>query len=149
MMGGESVTTISWPAEFQADARPALCGPGRHGAVHRTRVQPAGQPANDPTSKIEGALATTLATKGSAEFLVYFNDQADTSFAKGITDWARRSQAVMERCSGRPSRARPVSVPSLTAHTPSTAPNWIANAIYVKNDSSDLVSSIAADSKVS
>jgi len=107
------------------------------------------QPANDPTSKIEAALAADLAAKGSAEFLVYFNDQADTSFAKGIIDWAQRGQAVMQTLQ-RTAKDSQAGVRSrLHGAQAEYRAYWIANAIYVASGSADLASSIAADPEVS
>jgi subtilisin family serine protease len=107
------------------------------------------QPADDPTSKIEGALAATLAAKGSAEFLVYFKDQADTSFAKGISDWARRGQAVVDTLRRTAGESQAGVRARLDGANADYRAYWIANAIYVRAGSSDLASSIAADPEVS
>ena len=106
------------------------------------------QPANDSASKIEGALASTLDAKGSAEFMVYFADQADTSFAREIDDWAQRGQAVMDTLQKTANESQAGVRAQLDAASADYRSYWIANAIYVKNGTSALASSIAADSEV-
>ena len=107
------------------------------------------QPASDPASKIEGALAATLDAKGSAEFMVYFSDQADVSFATGIKDWAQRGQAVMEALQKTANESQAGVRAQLDAARADYRAYWIVNAIFVKDGSADLVNSIAADAGVS
>jgi hypothetical protein len=117
-------------------------------AVGLLAAPAAGQPADGAASKIEGALAGSLAARGSAEFIVYFKDQADTSFAREITDWAERGQAVMQTLRRAAVHSQAGVRSRLDGAHARYRAFWIANAIYVENGSTDLVNSIAADPQV-
>jgi len=107
------------------------------------------QPASEPASKIDAALSAALDTKGSTDFMVYFSDRADVSFAEGITDWAQRGQAVMDALSKTANESQARMRAQLDAANADYRAYWIVNAIYVKNGSTDLVNGIAADAEVS
>jgi subtilisin family serine protease len=117
-------------------------------AVGLLAIPAAGQPADNAASKIEGALAASLAARGSAEFIVYFKDQADTSFAKEITGWAQRGQAVMQTLQRAADQSQAGVRSRLDGAHARYRTFWIVNAIYVENGSTDLVNSIAADPEV-
>jgi subtilisin family serine protease len=106
------------------------------------------QPSNDAASKIDAALAATLDAKGAAEFMIYFADQADTSFARDIRDWAQRGQAVMDTLQRTANDSQAAVRAQLDAAKADYVSYWIANAIHVRNGTEELASSIAANSEV-
>ncbi len=90
----------------------------------------AGLAAQDANSKVEGALQNELATGGSADFIIHFNEQADLLPANSM-DWAARGEFVYNALRTTADRSQANARAILDAAGLKYQPFIIGNGLYV------------------
>ncbi|CRK58561.1 Copper binding protein, plastocyanin/azurin family [Alloactinosynnema sp. L-07] len=104
--------------------------------------------APDSTSKIEESVTEALEAKDSADFWVYFTEQADLSGPSRITDWNDRGQAVLDALRGTADRVQAAARADLEAARADYQSFFIANALHVRGGTTALAESLANRSEV-
>lgn len=85
-------------------------------------------------SKIDPWVAETLDEKGTAEFLVVLEAQADLEGARELRSKRARGEYVFERLRRTAASTQPAVLAELGARQVETKPFWIANMIWVRGD---------------
>jgi subtilisin family serine protease len=113
------------------------------------------QPPNLAQQKIAAKVLSDLRTNGRVTFFVVMTDQADTTAANGIQDWAARGQSVVDTLKDVANRTQG-PVLQLVNQIPGVdvTPFWIVNTIRVSTStgtafSERLINQLAARSDVS
>jgi subtilisin family serine protease len=113
------------------------------------------QPQNSPEQKIAPKVLSDLRDNGNVTFFVVMTEQAVTSAANGIQDWAARGQVVVETLKDVANRSQE-PVLQLLSQSPGVDVTsfWIVNTIRVRTSagaafSEQLITQLAARADVS
>jgi subtilisin family serine protease len=117
-------------------------------ATASSAPRPAGQPA-DGADKIAPQLVASLDQRGEQDFWVRFAEQADTSAARDIEDWAERGQYVFDRLTETARKSQASVRAMLDERGADYRPYWAVNAIRVVDGTAELAEDLAASSSVS
>ncbi|WP_428266663.1 S8 family serine peptidase [Haliangium sp.] len=98
--------------------------------------------------KVDRLVLEELESEQEADFWVVFADRADLSGAAVIDDWTERGQYVYDTLVATAEASQAGVQATLDGDTVSYQSYWIANVIFVKGGSEELVAELASDAAV-